>query len=69
MTEEEVSCTGKTRFLTRAEARRRSRQIRREGGPRLRPYTCDFCGLAHLGHRPGQATYLRKGQPLKETLS
>ena len=67
MTEEEVACLGKSRFYTRSIARRRARQIRREGGPRLRPYACDFCGLHHLGHRPGHATYLRQGQPLQET--
>jgi hypothetical protein len=67
MTEEEVSCTGKTRFYTRAAARTRSRQIRRTGGPRLRPYHCSYCGCHHLGHEPGQATYLRKGQPLEPT--
>ena len=66
MTEEEVSCLGKTRFWTLAAARTRARQIRREGGPRLRPYTCHFCGLSHLGHKPGHATYRRKGQPLKD---
>lgn len=67
MTEEEVACLGKTRFPTRAFARRRARQIRRQGGPRFRPYECRYCGLHHLGHRPGHATYLRKGQPLQET--
>lgn len=67
MTEYETACLGKTRFPTRAAARRRSRQIRRQGGPRLRPYECDFCHLHHLGHRPGHATYLRKGQPIQET--
>lgn len=66
MTEYETSCLGKTRFYTRAAARRRSRQIRREGGPKLRPYDCKYCHLHHLGHPPGKATYLRKGQPLKE---
>ena len=66
MTEEEVACTGKTRFYTRAAARTRSRQIRRTGGPRLRPYHCPYCGCHHLGHEPGQATYLRKGQPLTQ---
>lgn len=59
MTEEETSCIGKRRFLTLAEARTRARQIRRTGGPKLRPYECRFCGLNHLGHRPGHATYRR----------
>ncbi|MEV3996672.1 hypothetical protein AB0K62_13480 [Streptomyces halstedii] len=49
MTEYEVSCLRKTRFLTR-----------RTGGPALRAYHCTkWCGLWHLGHRPGTATYTR----------
>lgn len=67
MTEEEVACLGKTRFLTRRAAKRRANQIRRTGGPKFRAYTCDFCGLVHLGHRPGHATYMRGGTPLQET--
>lgn len=67
MTEYEVACLGKARFYDRPTARRRARQIRRQGGPHLRPYACAFCGLTHLGHRPGHATYLRHGQPLTET--
>lgn len=62
MTEHEAMCLAKARFSTRATARRRARQIRRIGGPRLRPYQCDFCGLHHLGHPPGQATHLRRGR-------
>ncbi|GHB15411.1 hypothetical protein GCM10018777_56880 [Streptomyces albogriseolus] len=67
MTEEEVSCLGKTRFWTLAAARTRARQIRRIGGPRLLPYQCHYCRLFHLGHKPGHATYRRKGQPLEPT--
>lgn len=67
MTEYEIACLGKSRFPTRAAARRRARQIRRTGGPRFRIYECRYCGLHHVGHPPGHATYLRKGQPLKET--
>lgn len=33
----------------------------------MRPYPCRYCGHFHVGHRPGHATYLRHGQPLKET--
>lgn len=68
MTEYEISCLGKARFSTRATARRRARQIRRTGGPKLRPYECRFCGLTHLGHRPGHATYMRGNQPLEDLL-
>lgn len=67
MTEEEVACLGKTPFLTRRAAKRRANQIRREGGPAMRPYTCNFCHLHHVGHRPGHATYRRHGQPIQET--
>jgi hypothetical protein len=67
VTEEEIACLGKTRFLTRRQAKRRANQIRRTGGPAMRAYPCKFCAGAHLGHRPGYATYLRRGQPLQET--
>jgi hypothetical protein len=66
VTEYEISCLGKTRFPTKADARRRARQIRREGGPHFRPYDCKFCGLHHVGHPPGHATYMRGGIPLEE---
>lgn len=59
MTEYEVSCLGKTRFLTRRAAKKRANAIRGTGGPAFRAYPCDYCGLHHLGHRAGQATYLR----------
>jgi hypothetical protein len=59
MTEYETACFGKTRFLTRQDARRRARQIRREGGPHFRSYPCRFCDLFHLGNLPGHASHLR----------
>ena len=61
MTEYEIACLGKTRFPSRRAARRRLRQIRGEGGPRLHAYRCPFCLGTHIGHTPGHATYLRKG--------
>lgn len=62
MTEYETSCLGKTRFTTRRDAKRAASRIRRTGGPHFRIYTCPYCGLHHVGHRPGHATYLRHGQ-------
>ncbi|NUS82729.1 MAG: hypothetical protein HOY75_08245 [Streptomyces sp.] len=53
MTEYEVACLGKTRFPTRATARRR-------------PYQCHFCTLHHLGHRPGHAPYMRGSHHLED---
>mgnify|MGYP001614788181 CR=1 FL=1 len=67
MTEEEVSCLGKTRFYTRRAAKRRANEIRRNGGDAMRPYACEFCSLHHIGHRPGHATYMRRGIPFQET--
>jgi hypothetical protein len=67
VTEYETACLGKSRFPTRRAAKKRANQIRREGGPAMRAYRCDFFAHFHLGHRPGHATYLRHGQPLKET--
>ena len=66
MTEYEISCLGKTRFPTRRTAKKRASQIRREGGPAMRAYKCDFFPHFHLGHPPGQATYLRHGRPIQE---
>ncbi|MEU6979660.1 hypothetical protein [Streptomyces sp. NPDC046371] len=59
MTEEQISCTGKARYLRRAHAKRDASRIRRSGDNHLRPYPCRFCGCWHLGHLPGKATYLR----------
>lgn len=67
MTEYEIACQGKSRFPTRKTAKKRANEIRRTGGPAMRAYPCHFCGLYHLGHRPGHATYLRRGQPLEPT--
>ncbi|MEU3656477.1 hypothetical protein AB0E67_27450 [Streptomyces sp. NPDC032161] len=60
MTEYEIACLGKTRFLTRRAAKHRANAIRRTGGPHFRTYHCRFCGLHHLGHPPGHATYTRE---------
>ncbi|MCW2900735.1 MAG: hypothetical protein JWO67_3000 [Streptosporangiaceae bacterium] len=60
MNEYETACGGKRRYLSRALAKRESSRIRREGGGNLRAYACNFCGQHHLGHRPGEATYLRE---------
>ncbi|TXS68890.1 hypothetical protein [Streptomyces sp. sk2.1] len=59
MTEYEIACLGKTRFPSRRSARRKTRQIRGEGGPDFRTYRCQYCLAVHIGHRPGHATYLR----------
>ena len=56
------ACHGKVRYSSRALARTVARRIRRTGGPRLQPYQCTFCGLHHLGHKTGHATYLRRGR-------
>jgi hypothetical protein len=66
VTEYESTCLGKVPFDSRANARRRARQIRRTGGHKLRPYECPFCHFHHLGHPPGKATHLRRGIPLKD---
>ncbi|MEV5129253.1 hypothetical protein AB0K87_01820 [Streptomyces sp. NPDC053705] len=59
MTDYDISCFGKTRFLTRRDAKKRANAIRRTGGPAFRAYPCDYYAHWHLGHRPGHATYLR----------
>lgn len=59
MTEYQIACLGKTRFTTRRDAKHRASQIRREGGPSFRIYHCQYGEHWHVGHRPGEATYLR----------
>jgi hypothetical protein len=59
VSEYEIACLGKTRFTTRRRAKAAASRIRRTGGPAFRTYPCDYCGLFHVGHRPGSATYLR----------
>jgi hypothetical protein len=56
-----AACHGKTRFPSRRAARRRARQIRGQGGPHFVVYRCRYCRSIHVGHKPGQATYLRPG--------
>ncbi|MGW3400757.1 hypothetical protein [Streptomyces zhihengii] len=68
MTEEEVSCLGKDRYPTRRAAKKDASRIRRTGGPNLRPYPCRYCGRHHIGNRPGNATYTRRGTPLQELI-
>jgi len=66
VTEYEISHLGKTPFRSRRAAKRRANQIRRNGGDAMRAYPCRYCPFHHIGHRPGQATYLRRGQPIQE---
>lgn len=62
MSEYDIACHGKTRFITRRAAKHAASRIRRTGGPHFRIYACQYCGLHHVGHAPGHATYLRHGQ-------
>ena len=61
MNDYQVSCLGKTAFRSRRAGRRRAKQIRGSGGPRLHAYRCRWCFAVHVGHPPGHATYLRTG--------
>ncbi|MFD7922599.1 hypothetical protein ACFV3R_25645 [Streptomyces sp. NPDC059740] len=56
----DVACTGKARYITRAQAKKAATAIRREGGDHLCVYQCRFCSTWHLGGRPGQAKHLRR---------
>ena len=56
-----IGCYLKTVFPSRRTGRRRARQIRGEGGPRLDDYRCRYCYGVHLGHPHGEATHLRSG--------
>lgn len=71
----ERSCTDKRRFLTRREAARVARTVRKngrtQGNPRedrrnpdlhMRPYECRFCGCWHIGHFTPTADYPDRGE-------
>lgn len=61
MSEYEIACHGKLRFRSRADAKHRANEIRTTGGPAFKVYQCPiWASHWHLGHRPGQATYLRR---------
>lgn len=66
-----AGCYAKTCFPSRRTGRRRAKQIRGQGGPRMHDYRCDWCSGVHIGHPPGHATHLRTGphgpQPVQET--
>ena len=47
----ERSCSSKTPFASRREARSRVSGGRNQDGT-LKPYHCEFCGAWHLGHTP-----------------
>lgn len=67
MKRRDAECTGKVRYLTRKQAKKAAKDVKELRGIKgLQPYTCSFCGLFHLGHRPGQATHLRKGSVLND---
>ncbi|MCA1224038.1 hypothetical protein [Streptomyces sp. 8L] len=70
MSEYDVACHLKQRYRDRRSAKHRANQIRTTGGDALKPYQCKFCLQWHLGHRPGEATYLRRSIngpiPIKE---
>lgn len=66
MSEYEVACLGKRRFTTRRYAKAAASRIRRTGGPAFRTYGCEFCGLFHVGHRAGHATYRRHNPELTQ---
>ena len=50
----ERGCTSKIAFISRREARTRSRNGRHMDGS-LQPYHCQNCGAWHLGHRRATA--------------
>ena len=60
MEERDVACAGKRWWFTYADAKREASRLRRTGRTGLRAYRCRFCGLNHIGGRPGHASYLRQ---------
>lgn len=59
-TERDVACTGKSWWYTKADAKREASRLRRTGHTGMRAYQCKYCPHAHIGGRPGHASYLRQ---------
>ena len=59
---EESSCVGKMRHLTRADARRQARYLRRKTGEEIASYLCRYCNGYHVGHRAPKGFQRRQGQ-------
>lgn len=49
------ACQGKTRYLSRGDAKRVAADRRRKGDP-MNVYHCGRCSLWHLGHNQGTGT-------------
>lgn len=48
----DVQCTGKRRFVSKADAKRSAGRLAQLAHHGLEPYRCPHCGMWHLGNRP-----------------
>jgi len=56
-----LACPGKIRFASEELAEARARSICAVTGDQMRWYGCIACGWIHLGHPPGETSWLRHG--------
>jgi hypothetical protein len=48
----DLQCTGKRRFIDKADAKRSRGRLDQLGHHGLEPYRCPHCAMWHLGNRP-----------------
>jgi hypothetical protein len=61
----DVACATKKLHTSRSRAKRSLKEMRRRGNPGLTEYACWYSRSGahyHLGHAPGEQTYLRSGR-------
>lgn len=63
MDDEDISCTTKRVYPSKAQAKKKLKELRRKGDRHLVVYECRYCDYLHIGHEPGYQTYRRPGRP------
>lgn len=59
----DIACTTKRVYPSKAQAKKKLKELRRAGDRTLMIYQCWYCDLFHIGHPPGHQTYMRPGRP------
>lgn len=63
MDDEDISCTTKRVYVSKAQAKKKLKELRRKGDRHLVIYPCRYCEHLHIGHESGYQTYRRPGRP------
>lgn len=59
----DISCSTKRSYPSKAQAKKKLKELTRKGDRHLAIYECRYCPGFHIGHLPGYQTYRRPGRP------